>query len=159
MNELTVQPNNGIAKTPVRLKDRKFIDAIVFQGMEWHEAYALAFNKEITDGNLSSMRVKAESLFNRPGVKEYYHSLMDNVRAVDLDQAVWSREKATKTLNKLIVKAGEELYDLDGKITMARVNAIVTAAKELNAIHGLNESTLNVNSKAVVITGEAKILD
>ena len=142
-------------------KQRKFIDLIVYQGLERIEAYCDAYNKNIAECSHETLRTTAAKLFYTPHLNNYYHALMEEIRDNEIKKAVWTKEVATEKLVKLIEKAESEIYgdgDTPGKpITMSRLNAIMMPAKELNQMNGLNQTNLNIEGKLVQICGEDEL--
>ena len=63
---------------PLRAKQRKFIDLIVYKGLDRVEAYCEAFDKNIATGNPETLRVAATKIFYQPNVNNYYHACMES---------------------------------------------------------------------------------
>ena len=82
---------------PLRPKQRKFIDLMVYQGLDRIEAYAQAYGKVITEENYESIRTAAAKVFYTPHVNNYYHALMEEIRDREIKKGVWTKEVATKS--------------------------------------------------------------
>lgn len=150
---------------PVKPLEREFIHLIVYQGLDKLDAMAMSLNTTITPTNRAKLMAKANSTFKKPNVNAYYEELMAKVTASQVDKAVWTRERSTETLVKLIEKAEADLYgDEQGnapkQITMSRLNAIVLPVKELNLMNGFNQTNVNnTGGVQVQIIGEDEIPD
>lgn len=147
-------------------KEREFIHQIVYQGLEREEAYASVSQVEYTEENKKKIRTLANSMFFRPHVYNYYQALMEEIRDKDTQKAIWTKEVATTKLMRLLERAEKDIYgDVEEGIepkqmTMSRINAIVLPAKELNLMHGLNNTNVNLNGGMVVkFEGEEDIPD
>lgn len=145
----------------LRSNQRKFIELIVYQGLDRMEAYVQANNKVMTDANYESIRTAAAKLFYTPHVNSYYHALMEEIRDKEVKKGVWTKEVATEKLIKLIEKAESDIYGDDvnapKQLTMSRLNAIILPAKELNLMNGFNQTNVNVDGCLVQICGEDAI--
>lgn len=154
---------------PLKPRQREFVDLMVYQGLSREEAYIQSHKviaSKLTPASISS---KASSVFFTPNVNNYYHALMEEIRDNEVKKAVWTKERATEKLVRLIERAEEDLYGVDSKgnvvgnplqLTMGRLNAIVLPVKELNLMNGLNATNLNVQGGCVVqIVGEEEIPD
>lgn len=140
-------------------KQRHFVHCMVYDAMERLDAYCLAFDVEIDEDNEAKIKGKASRLFYSPHVNRYYHALLEEVREVESSKAGWTRDKATEKLVRLIEKAESDIYEKDKAITMARLNAIVLSAKELNTMNGYNQTNVNVSGSIVQINGEDDLKD
>lgn len=154
------------ALRPLNSKEREFIHQIVYQGLPREEAYATVSEIEFTEDNKKKIRSAANSMFFRPHVYNYYQALMEEIRDRDTKKAIWTKEVATEKLMRLIEKAEEDIYgdEENGitpkQMTMSRINAIILPAKELNLMHGLNNTNVNLNGGVVVnFVGEDEIPD
>lgn len=150
----------------LRSKEREFIHQIVYQGLPREEAYATVSEMEYTEENKKKIRSQANSMFFRPHVYNYYQALMEEIRDKDTGKAVWTKEVATQKLMRLIEAAEKDLYGdpeqgvAPKQMTMSRINAVVLPAKELNLMHGLNSTNVNLNGGMVVnFVGEDEIPD
>lgn len=149
----------------LRPKEREFVKLIVYSGLERAEAYSRIWDISYTDENMKMLKRKSTNLFFRENVNAYYSDLMEEVRDRELDKAVWTKEIATEKLMNLIARAERDLYgdnetgDGPKPLTMSRVNAVVLPAKELNLMHGFNQTNLNMDGCKVTIVGEDKIPD
>lgn len=151
---------------PLSPQEREFVHLIVHQGLKRKEAFAQVKCEKLTDKTQASIKRRADNLFYRPRVYNYYQALMEEVRDKQVSKAVWTKEVATEKLMKLIERAEQDLYGdeekgIPGKqITMSRLNAIVLPAKELNLMHGFNNTNVNMNGGVVVqFVGEDDIPD
>ena len=148
---------------PLKDKERIFVHMLVYEGMDKLPAYVQSHNIELTEENMQNTRVKTSKLFYKPNVNRYYHALLEEVREKEIEKGLWTKEVATNRLVKLMDKAEKELYgDLENgdepkSITMARVNAIVLPAKELNLMHGFNQTNMNIEGGIVQIYGEEEL--
>lgn len=149
---------------PLSSKEREFIHQICYQGLSREEAYSTVSEIEYTEENMKKIKSAASSMFFRPHVYNYYQALMEEIRDKDTSKAVWTKEVATEKLMRLINKAEEDLYgdEKNGiapkQMTMSRINAIVLPAKELNLMHGYNNTNVNVGGGVVInFTGEDEI--
>lgn len=149
---------------PLSSKEREFIHQICYQGLSREEAYSTVSEIEYTEENMKKIKRAASSMFFRPHVYNYYQALMEEIRDKDTSKAVWTKEVATEKLMRLINKAEEDLYgdEKNGitpkQMTMSRINAIVLPAKELNLMHGYNNTNVNVGGGVVInFTGEDEI--
>ena len=147
-------------------KEREFIHQIVYQGLPREEAYASVSEIEFTEDNMKKLRSRADSMFFRPHVYNYYQALMEDVRDKSISKAAWTKDIAESKLIKLIEAAEKDLYGdpANGvspkQITMSRVNAIILPAKELNLMNGLNSTNVNLNGGMIVnFVGEEDIPD
>lgn len=144
---------------PLKPSQRKFIELMVYDGLERNEAYCEAFGKNITDYNPESLRVISTKLFHQPHINNYYHALMEEIRDNEVKKGVWTKEVATEKLMNLLEKAESEIYDEGKQITMSRLQAIMQPAKELNQMNGFNQTNLNIEGQIVQICGEDDIPD
>lgn len=146
-------------------KERIFVHMLVYEGMDKLAAYVQSHHLELTEENEPKFRAKASNIFYKPNVNRYYHALLEEVREKEVDKGLWTKEVATNRLVKLMDKAEKELYgDIENGedpkvITMARVNAIVLPAKELNLMYGFNQTNMNIEGGIVQIYGENEIPD
>lgn len=153
------------ATRPLSSQEREFVHLIVYQGLDKDDAYAQVEELKITDENCNSIHTKAKNRFYRPNVYNYYQALMEEVRDREMAKASWTKEVATEKLLKLVEYAEKDLYSetADGRpkqVTMGRLNAIVLPIKELNLMHGLNNTNVNLNGGCVVqFVGEEDIKD
>ena len=152
---MEVKPENRAMKDCQRI----FVHMMVYEGLDRLEAYSQSHNEEITNENMKSLKGKAARLFYSPHINKYYHALIDEIKEKEMQKGLWTREVATKKLVKLIEKAEEDIYDKNRTLTMARLNAIVLPAKELNLMNGFNQSNVNVDGAIVQIVGEEDIPD
>lgn len=146
-------------------KERIFVHMLVYEGMDKLAAYVESHGLVLTEDNELDYKSKASKIFYKPNVNRYYHALLEEVREKEVDKGLWTKEVATNRLIKLMDKAEKELYgDLENgedpkNITMARVNAIVLPAKELNLMYGFNQTNMNIEGGIVQIYGESEIPD
>lgn len=154
------------ALRPLSSKEREFVHQIVYQGLTREEAYSMVSEVEYTEDNEKKIRRAANSMLFRPHVYNYYQALMEEVRDKANKKAAWTTEVATEKLMRLIEKAEEDIYGDEEKgiapkqMTMSRINAIILPAKELNLMHGLNNTNVNLNGGVVVnFVGEDEIPD
>lgn len=121
-------------------RERLFAEGIAMKGLDRVEAYSVAFDEDMGDeAQQNRLAGKAERLFYKPHVRRYYDGLMEQVRAAETSQAVWTKEVATEKLMFVIDKALKELET--ERITMARLTAVTAPVKELNSMNGLNAPT------------------
>lgn len=149
------------------LKDsqRIFVHKMVYEGFDKVDAYVESHNVQVTDENIDSVKRRANYIFYKPNVNRYYHALLEEVQEKEQEKGLWTREVATKKLMKLMERAEQDIYGdpnigIEPKnITMARLNAIILPAKELNTMHGYNTtSNLNIDgTMGVQIYGEGEI--
>lgn len=150
-------------------RHRKFVELMAYQGLSREDAYIQSHNaiaESLTEEEIAS---KARALFSAPHILLYYNAIMDEVREREVKKAIWTKERATETLLKLIQRAEEDLYgvvDEDGntidkplQLTMSRLNAIVLPVKELNLMNGFNQTNVNMEGCVVKIVGEEDIPD
>lgn len=134
---------------------------MVYQGLERVEAYAQANDKVIGEDNYESIRTAAAKAFYTPHISNYYHALMQEIRDKEVKKGVWTKEVATEKLMKLIERAEQDIYGDEEhepkQLTMSRLNAIILPAKELNLMHGFNQTNMNVDGCVVQIYGEDDI--
>lgn len=146
---------------PLRPKQRKFIDLMVYQGLDRIEAYAQAYGKVITEENREAIKASAAKAFYTPHINNYYHALMEEIRDREIKKGVWTKEVATQKLMRLIEKAEQEIYGDEEhapkQLTMSRLNAIILPIKELNLMNGFNQTNVNVEGCVVQICGEEDI--
>lgn len=140
-------------------EERNFIDDIVFNCCDKLESYCNNYNMELTEENKDEILAKANRLFNKPHILEYYQALMDDIRDKEIKKAVWTKEVATQKLMHLIEIAEQQINESGGNITTARLNAIMQPIKELNLMCGFNETNVNSNITGVQIIGEADLED
>ena len=140
-------------------EERKFIDDIVFNCCDKLESYCNNYNIELTEENKDETLAKANRLFNKQHILEYYQALMDDIRDKETKKAVWTKEVATEKLMHLIEVAEQQIDESGGNITTARLNAIMQPIKELNLMNGFNETNVNNNITGVQIIGEADLED
>lgn len=149
---------------PLKPKQRKFIELIVYQGFTREEAFSQVMNETLTEENKSSILSRANNVFNLPQVRAYYDAIMGPVREKSVNKAAWTKDIAETKLIKLIEYAENELYGTGGsapqRVTMGRLNAILLPAKELNTMNGLNTtSNVNLSGEVVQIVGEDSLED
>lgn len=144
---------------PVKPKERDFIECVVRQGLPRAEALAFVENVTLDEGNRRSFTDRATRMFYLPHVQAYYQALMEEVRDREIKKSVWTKEVATQKLMKLIEHAENDIYDENKQLTMGRLNAIILPAKELNLMHGFNQTNVNVEGCVVQICGEDQIPD
>lgn len=151
---------------PLKPMEREFIHFIVYQGLDRVEALSMAEEMPMNEETIPKLKKRADAMFNRPHIYAYYNAVMEEVREKELGKAVWTKEVATEKLMRLIEKAEEDLYgdpitgETGKPITMSRLNAIVLPAKELNLMHGFNQTNIQASGGCVVeIVGEEDIPD
>lgn len=154
------------ALRPLNSKEREFVHQIVHNGMSREEALSHVTGTPFTEENMAKLKKSANAMFFRPHVYNYYNALMEEVRDREVKKAVWTKEVATDKLMRLIEKAEEDLYGNEAKgispkqMTMSRINAIVLPAKELNLMHGYNNTNVNLSGGCIVqFSGEDEIPD
>lgn len=156
--DVSIGPENQALKDSQRI----YVHKMVYEGLDRLDAYVQSHDVELTDENIDSIRRRANYIFHKPNVNRYYHALLEEVQEKEQEKGLWTREIATKKLFKLIERAEEDIYGEDKKpVTMARLNAIILPAKELNTMHGYNNTTnLNIDgTMGVQIYGESEIPD
>ena len=153
----------GAENRALKEKERNFVHAMVYQGMNREESYALTHDVDMCRRNKETIRVAAAKLFYKPNVNAYYLGLMEEVREKETNKALWTREIATKKLMKLMERAEDEIYGdpdrgIEGKaITVSRLNAVLLPAKELNLMNGFNQTNTNIEGCLVQIVGEENL--
>lgn len=150
----------------LKAEERDFVHAMVYDGLDKVEAFSLIKDVPVTKENRENVRARATRLFNKPHVLDYYNSLIEELNKKEMQKGQWTREVATEKLMHLISKAEEDLYgdpskNVPGKrLTMSTLNAIVLPVKELNLMHGFNQTNMNVSGGCTVqIIGEEDIPD
>lgn len=137
---------------PLTKRERNFVEQIVNNGLARDDAYSLAFDVPLPPEGTEEYEKflkRASNLMYKPHVRRYYEALMAAVRDEAVDKAKWNKDLATEKLTKLVDVAEKEMTS--NGIRMASANAMTTAIKELNQIHGLNAPTkLDVNGGLVV---------
>jgi hypothetical protein len=143
------------------IKERDFIDKIIFDGAESANekisAYRKSFNlgEEVSD---ESIEKRITSLLNSQRGKEYYNDIRDSLQKDREDRALWNIEQSTAILKEHLQKAIENRDN--SKITKTNSDAIITTVKELNSMYGLDSHNVNLNmEQKVVIYGEEDIPD
>lgn len=151
---------------PLTRKEREFIDYIVYHSLDRLDAYSMAYAQKIDEENKRKASAKASRIFSKANVQFYYQALMADIAEQELKRAAWTKEKSVEKLTRFIDKIEQELYPNEddenasgGKITMARTNAIISAIKELNLMHGLNENNVKVSGINITFSGEDKLED
>lgn len=147
-------------------REKDFVHQMVFNGLSAEQACAHACAEELTKENRSKILARANAMFTRPRVYEYFQECLAEVRQEEKGKAVWTREIATEKLMRLIEAAERDLYgDPENgvpaqKMTMSRINGVVLPAKELNLMNGFNNSNVNVNGGVTVkFVGEDELED
>ena len=146
-------------ENPLRPRQRQFVHNMVYEGMDKAQAYAYAYNRDYNEDTKTALASAASSTLKLPQVKKYYEALMDELMEVQREKAKWTKEKAVEKLTHLVEKIEEDIYDNKLPITMARLQGIIMAAKELNSMHGYNQTNVKVEGCIVQITGEEKLED
>lgn len=149
---------------PLKPKQRKFVELMVYQGLTKDEAFSQIMNEPITDETKAAIGRRASQCFNLPQVRTYYDALMKPIREKKVNKAAWTKELAEEKLMRLIGHAEDELYGADGegkgRVTMSRLQAILLPVKELNTINGYNiTSNVNLSGEIVQIVGEDSLED
>lgn len=150
---MVVGPENRAIKDSQRI----FVHMMVYQGYDRRVAYAQSHDIELNSKNEKEIMQKATSLFNRPNINKYYHALVQEISEKEEEKGLWTREIATRKLMRLIDKAEKDIYDSNKTLSMARLNAIVLPAKELNLMNGFNMSNHNIEGAVVHISGENEL--
>lgn len=140
-------------------EERKFIDDIVFHGCDKLESYCNNYDVELTEENKDDLLAKSNRLFNKPHIKGYYQARMEEIMDRETKKGVWTKEVAVQKLMNLIEIAENQIQESGGNITTARLNAMMQPIKELNLMHGYNETNVNNNLTGVQIIGEADLED
>ena len=143
----------------LREEERKFIDNIVIHSCDKLESYCMVYDIELTEDNKDELLQKSDRLFNKPHIKSYYQAKIEEIIDKETKKAVWTKEVAVQKLMKLIDTAEQQIQESGGNITTARLNAMMQPIKELNLMHGYNETNVNNNITGVQIIGEAELED
>lgn len=145
--------------------ERNFVNLMVYQGLSRIEAYCEATGTPYEEENKRSIEGKAARMFYRPQVNSYYYGVMQDINAKQTKKGAWTKEVATDKLMRLIERAEEDIYGnptkgVDPKqLTMSRLNAIILPAKELNLMHGFNQTNVSMEGCVVQICGEDELID
>lgn len=146
-------------ENPLRPKQRQFVHNLVYENMDKPMAYACAYNRDYNDETKGALAAAASSTLKLPQVKKYYEALMNEIIEEQREKAKWTKEKAVEKLTHLVEKIEEDIYTNNQPVTMARLQGIIMAAKELNSMHGYNQTNVKVEGCIVQITGEDKLED
>lgn len=125
-----------------RMSQRKaYIDAYP-KAKEWQSATIDARACELERESKILVRIK---------------ELQDELKEDLIKEAAWTRKDAFETLNKLIVKAEEEI-ETRGVMSAPNVSAIINAVKELNGIYEVTAETTERESDGFIeaLNGQAK---
>lgn len=158
---MSIEPENQALKDSERI----FVHKMVYEGLDRLEAYLESHDIQLATYDIDKMKRKASYTFYKPNVNRYYHAILEEIRDLEVKKGLWTREVATQKLTRLIEAAEEEIYGVPeagipgNRITMSRLNAIVLPAKELNNMHGYNQTNVNVEGAIVQIIGEEDIPD
>ncbi len=142
------------------IKEQDFIDKIIFDGMNSPEeqiaAYRSSFNlkDDVTD---ESVQKRIQSLLNSDRGKEYYNDIRTSLQKDREDKALWNIEQAAQVLKEHLDFAIKNRNET--KLTKTNSDAIISTAKELNSMFGINEKNINVSGEVVQIYGEEDIQD
>lgn len=141
-------------------RQMEFIDKIVFHGMSREDAYCITHGVNPSDFKEGKLEQRAYSVFSKPLVYDYYNQQMQMVRDAEVQKGVWTKERATEKLTRLVEHAEELLYEHNGKLTVATMNAILLPIKELNSISGLLVQKIDLNADSqITFVGEEQMLD
>ena len=118
---------------PLTPKQEKFSQCVA-SGMTQADAYREAFGQ----GNMTDKSIveKASTLMATVNVKSRVDSLQKELAS----KALWTREESVEVLKNLLVNT-------------ERGNEIVSAVKELNAMHGYNAPTKHIVEGTLEVTG------
>ena len=144
---------------PLTENQRIFVLNMVYDRMDKIDAYANAFGIDLRQADRNTLASRASRLFYQDNVQKYYTALSDEVAATQQEKGLWTREMATKKLLKLMEKVERDIYEGDAPVTMARLQAVILSAKELNSMHGYNQTNVKVEGCVVQISGEDKLED
>lgn len=143
------------------IRERDFIDKIIFDGLETEQekilAYRVSFNMkdDVSDESISK---RIQSLLNSNRGKEYYNDIRNSLQQDREDKALWGMQQATEILKEHLDFAIKNRNET--KLTKTNSDAIISTAKELNAMYGLDSKNVNLNMESqVVIYGEEDIPD
>jgi len=132
------------------------IDLFLKEGMSARESIRVAFDKELDENNASKYFMK---MLDDGMLRAYYEANVEELRERGEEKSLWTRSLAVNTLTKLISKAEEELYDEEKPLNMTRVQAIISAVKELNMMSGFITEKHQVMQAVVHFDGDDRILD
>lgn len=137
-------------------KQELFCQNLEVKRMSQRAAYIDAYPKA-KDWKPSSVDEKACILANSVKIKSRREELRQEQSKEIALEAKWTRQDAFKTLNKLIVKAEEEI-ETRGEMSSPNVSAIINAVKELNNIYVVTEETTETESDGFIeaLNGQAK---
>lgn len=142
------------------IRERDFIDKIIFDGAETPDAQILAYRVSFNlkdDVSDESVQKRIQSLLNSQRGKEYYNDIRNSLQKDREDKALWNIEQATQILKEHLEFAIKNRDNT--KLTKTNSDAIISTAKELNAMYGINEKNINVSGEMVQIYGEEDIQD
>lgn len=142
------------------IRERDFIDKIIFDGAETPDAQILAYRVSFNlkdDISDESVQKRIQSLLNSQRGKEYYNDIRNSLQKDREDKALWNIEQATQILKDHLDFAIKNRDNT--KLTKTNSDAIISTAKELNAMYGINEKNINVSGEMVQIYGEEDIQD
>ena len=142
------------------IRERDFIDKIIFDGAETPDAQILAYRVSFNlkdDVSDESVQKRIQSLLNSQRGKEYYNDIRNSLQKDREDKALWNIEQATQILKEHLEFAIKNRDNT--KLTKTNSDAIISTAKELNAMYGINEKNINVSGEMVQFYGEEDIQD
>lgn len=113
-------------------KQERFCQNLEIRRMSQRAAYIDAYPKA-ANWKPSTVDEKACVLANSAKILTRREELRDEEKEKISKEAKWTRQDAFKTLNKLIVKAEQEI-ETRGEMSSPNVSAIINAVKELNGI-------------------------
>ena len=113
-------------------KQERFCQNLEIRRMSQRAAYIDAYPKA-ANWKPSTVDEKACVLANSGKILVRREELRQEEKEKISQEAKWTRQDAFKTLNKLIVKAEQEI-ETRGEMSSTNVSAIINAVKELNGI-------------------------
>lgn len=138
------------------IQGKMAIDLFLREGMSAREAIKVAYDKDYDEQNASKYFMK---ILDNPMLRSYYEANVAELRERGEEKSLWTRTQAVLTLRKLIDKTEHELYDDEKPLTMTRVNAIISAVKELNMMSGFITEKHQVMSAVVMFNGDDHMQD
>jgi len=133
----------------------KYVEGII-RGKTQIHSYNEAFPKsqKWTDRSTSSA---ATSLFAQQKIQKFYTERVEQTKNLEAEKTTWTRYRAIEMLTELANKAQIELQE--GKLTMSRILAIQSSVKELNLMHGYNQTNVNNNNLVQVVFADNELED
>lgn len=150
---------------PLQPKERLFVEFYVLYGDDKGLAYAKAFDGEdhYNEDTKASYNQKARERLKKPHIEEYRKEL-EREHIEDMRQrGIWTKTDSIRSLTKLVEAAERELFGDETiepkQMTMGRVQGLMLPIKELNTMHGYNQSNHKIDIAPVQFTGVDKIPD